>query len=121
MLTNLCKLACVLSLFAAVAGCGMDEGSTTGTGQDLATANVQDLAHAAVNDLAMSGTGGDGGLKALCATCANNNECASGMCLPYMGGATKKCSHSCTPATAAMDCPGVAMCNNMNPAVCKCQ
>jgi hypothetical protein len=112
----------VLSLFAFAGVLGCDDTGGSSNGNDLATATVADMAQAAVvHDLAMSNSGGDGGLKALCATCTDNSECGTGMCLPYMGGTIKKCSHSCTPATAAQDCPGVAMCNNMAPAVCKCQ
>jgi hypothetical protein len=36
----------------------------------------------------------------------------------YMGGQKHFCSHSCAPATAGTDCPGVGMCSGMN--VCKC-
>ena len=122
MLTNILKLACVFSLvFAGVVGCD-DDGSTTT--QDLASASIQDLAQGATgNDLSMpqNGDGGSsdgGGLKAICAPCTADGECESGSCLPDMGGQKHYCSHSCTAATAATDCPGVAMCGGMGD--CKC-
>ncbi len=124
MLTNLCKLACVVSLFVGVAGCG----NTTATppANDLSMSMVvQDLAQPTTSgDMAKSnadgghGTDGGSGLLALCATCTQDSQCASGSCIAYMGGATKKCSHTCTPAMATIDCPGINMCNGMG--VCKC-
>jgi hypothetical protein len=97
-------------------------GGGGGGGQDLAGGGggQHDLAGSPPADLA-GGSSGDGGgaLLALCQTCTTNTECASGLCAPYMMGATMKCSHSCAAATAATDCPGVNACNGMN--VCKCQ
>ena len=119
MMTNLCKLVCVLALFAGVAACDDDTGANSGN--DLATATLADMTQTAAHDLAMSGGdggSGDGGLKALCAPCTVDGECESGSCLPYMGGQKHFCSHSCAPATAGTDCPGVGMCSGMN--VCKC-
>lgn len=58
-------------------------------------------------------------LLPLCATCTTSAECATGLCVPYMMGATMKCSHSCSAATASTDCPGINACNGM--AYCKCQ
>lgn len=124
MLTNLCKLACVVSLFVGVAGCGND--TTMNAVDDLSMSMVvHDLAQPTTGgDMAKSnadgghGTDGGNGLLALCATCTMDNQCASGACLPYAGGTTKKCSHTCTPAMASTDCPGINMCNGMN--ICKC-
>jgi hypothetical protein len=120
MLTNLCKLACVLSLFVGVVGCGDNE--TTMSTPDMPIV-IHDMAQSTSGgDMAHATTGGDGGgsLLPLCSICTGNSECASGSCVTYNNG-TKKCSHSCTPATAATDCPGVNQCNNQMPAVCKCQ
>jgi len=114
MLTNICRLACVLSLF--VLGCG--DNSETMSAPDM-TATAADMAHA-TGDMAQS-SGGDGGsLLALCAICVNNSDCATGVCATYGMGAnqSKKCSHSCATASAAQDCPGVNACNGM--AMCKC-
>jgi hypothetical protein len=122
MLTNLSKLACVLSLFFGVIGCGDTETMTSMP--DLPAVVVHDMAQSTSGgggDMAHATTGGDGGgsLLPLCSICTGNTECASGSCVMYNNG-TKKCSHSCTPATAATDCPGVNQCNNQVPAVCKC-
>lgn len=118
MLTNLCKVVLAVSLLmVGVVGCGDD--SSPATTMDLSAPSGADLSHGAVADLAMPGDDGGTGLKALCATCAQDSECASGSCIAYMGGNSKKCSHSCAMATAATDCPGIGMCSGMN--VCKCQ
>jgi hypothetical protein len=116
MLTTVHRIALILSLAVGVIGCGDDQSSG---GNDLAMSSGGDMAHATTGgDMAMSSTG-DGGLLALCAICVNNTDCASGLCQMYNNG-TKKCSHSCTPTTASTDCPGVNMCNNQTPAVCRC-
>jgi hypothetical protein len=91
----------------------MDEGSQGPN--DMAVAGTRDLA--TVRDLAS--TSGDGGLKALCQACTSNTECESGFCAPYMNGAIKLCSHTCSAATASTDCPGINACNGMGN--CKCQ
>jgi hypothetical protein len=108
-------LAILFGLFMSVllAAC-MDEGSQGPA--DMAVAASHDMA-GTIHDFAQTG-GGDGGLKALCQVCTSGTECQSGYCLPYMNGAIKLCSHSCSAATASTDCPGIGACNGMNN--CKC-
>jgi hypothetical protein len=130
MLTNLCKLVFVAALLFAPVGCGGENvDPPANTGPDLSTSvggggGSHDMAQSSsgggadMAKMSSSDGGSSGGLKPLCQTCTQDNECASGSCVAYMGGAIKKCSHTCATATAATDCPGINACNGMN--VCKC-
>ncbi len=115
-------LACAVTLALALVGCGNNAPMMT-AGNDLSMSMpVPDLAQPTSSSLDMAkapgdgGGGVDGGLAGLCQLCTNNSQCASGLCAPYMG--IKKCTHSCTPAMAGTDCPGINACNGMG--LCKC-
>jgi hypothetical protein len=93
-------------------GGGNHDLANGGGNPDLTGTPPQDLSMSSSTDLA-------GALLPLCATCTSNTECASGQCVPYMMGATMKCSNVCHTATATTDCPGINACNGMS--YCKCQ
>ena len=118
MLTNLLKLACIATLLAGAVGCGDDTGSTTT--QDLSMSLPGDMANTGAGDMAKSSSDAGSSLLALCATCTKDSECASGACLIYGMGQnpTKKCSHTCSNATASTDCPGINACTNKNTCLC---
>jgi hypothetical protein len=110
-------LCLVTSAFTLLVACGDSTGgsgsSGGGSGGGESTgSNSTDASSSASGTT----TGGGGGLLGFGETCAEDEECESGLCYPFGMGA--KCTVEC-PADPA-DCPGETKeCNNMEPAACK--
>jgi hypothetical protein len=120
-------LCFILVTCLAGVGCGSDStGNDGGTGTDAASTDAMgptdgtaDHDGTPIND---SGTGGidagsvctTPGATGLDMSCSVNSDCASCLCFMY-NNRGKLCSHTCSPATAATDCPApfIGLCNGM--------
>jgi hypothetical protein len=103
----------LLSLAVAVAGVGCGGSSPPPeSSPDLAQAGVgADMATAPQSGGDMAG---GGTLLPFGANCTSNPQCASNLCAQFVMGMVHRCTKTCTPATAATDCPAPAdgTCNN---------